>query len=217
MKSHCCGFLQAVADDGSARELHLDETCLDGERVHPVQRGMNKAHLDDLLTFIRFPSISTLPERKDDVAGCAKWLQAKLNSVGLKAELHPTAGHPIVVARNAHVAGRRTVMIYGHYDVQPVDPLNEWTSPPFEPTIRDGVIYARGSTDNKGQILAHVLGVGDTLREKGDLPVNLIFLIEGEEEIGSRNLEPFLRAHREELKCDIIAISDTGMIARQTP
>jgi acetylornithine deacetylase/succinyl-diaminopimelate desuccinylase-like protein len=178
---------------------------------------MNKAHLDDLLTFIRFPSISTLPERKDDVARCGTWLQEKLTSIGLKAELHPTAGHPIVLARNTHVPGRRTVMIYGHYDVQPVDPVNEWTSPPFDPTIRDGVIYARGSTDNKGQILAHVLGVGDTLQEKGDLPVNLIFLVEGEEEIGSKHLEEFLRSHRDALQCDLIAISDTGMIARQTP
>src|SRR4051794_27805965 len=178
---------------------------------------MNQAHLDDLFTFIRFPSVSTLPERKGDVANCASWLKGKLESIGLSAEIHPTAGHPIVVARNAHVPGRRTVMIYGHYDVQPVDPVNEWSSPPFEPVIRNGVIFARGSTDNKGQILAHVLGVGDTLREKGELPVNLIFLIEGEEEIGSKNLEPFLKQHREELRCDLIAISDTGMIARQTP
>ncbi len=178
---------------------------------------MIQAHLDDLFTFIRFPSVSTLPERREDVAACANWLKAKLNSVGLKAEVHPTPGHPIVLARNTHVAGRRTVMIYGHYDVQPVDPVNEWSSPPFEPTVRDGVIYARGSTDNKGQILAHVLGVGDTLLEKGDLPVNLIFLIEGEEEIGSKNLEAFLNEHRQELNCDLIAISDTGMIARQTP
>jgi acetylornithine deacetylase/succinyl-diaminopimelate desuccinylase-like protein len=178
---------------------------------------MNQAHLDDLFAFIRFPSVSTLPDRKDDVLNCANWLKAKLAAVGLTSEVHPTAGHPIVLARNKHVAGRRTVMIYGHYDVQPVDPLNEWTSPPFEPTVRDGVIYARGSTDNKGQILAHVLGVGDTIREKGDLPVNLIFLIEGEEEIGSKHLEAFLQANREALKCDLIAISDTGMIARQTP
>lgn len=178
---------------------------------------MNSAHLDDLFAFIRFPSISTLPERAGDVAACAQWLGAKLNALGLQAEIHATGGHPIVVARNQHVAGRRTVMIYGHYDVQPVDPLAEWTSPPFEPVVRDGVIYARGSTDNKGQILAHVLGVGETLREKGDVPVNLIFLIEGEEEVGSKHLETFLAAHREELKCDIIAISDTGMIARDTP
>jgi acetylornithine deacetylase/succinyl-diaminopimelate desuccinylase-like protein len=178
---------------------------------------MHPAHLEDLLTFVRFPSVSTLPERKADVARCAEWLADKLRSLGLTANVHPTKGHPIVVARNQHVAGRRTVMIYGHYDVQPVDPESEWTSPPFEPVIRNNVLFARGSTDNKGQILAHVLGVGDTIREKGDVPVNLIFLVEGEEEVGSKNLEAFLTEHREELKCDLIAISDTGMVAKDTP
>ncbi len=178
---------------------------------------MNSAHLDDLFSFIRFPSVSTEPRHAGDVAKCADWLVQKLTAIGLKAQLHPTAGHPIVTARNEHVSGRRTVMIYGHYDVQPVEPLAEWTTPPFEPAVRDGIIYARGSTDNKGQILAHVLGVGETLREKGELPVNLIFLIEGEEEVGSKHLAEFLSAHREELRCDLIAISDTGMIAPRTP
>ena len=178
---------------------------------------MQSPHLDDLFSFIRFPSVSTEPRHASDVASCADWLVAKLTAIGLKAELHPTAGHPIVTARNDHKPGRRTVMIYGHYDVQPVEPLAEWTSPPFEPVVRDGIIYARGSTDNKGQILAHILGVGDTLREKGELPVNLIFLIEGEEEVGSKHLAEFLSANRDALRCDIIAISDTGMVAPRTP
>ena len=178
---------------------------------------MLQSHLDDLFAFIRFPSVSTEPRHKGDVAACASWLAEKLTSIGLTARIHPTPGHPIVTARNTHVAGRKTVMIYGHYDVQPVDPVNEWTSPPFEPVVRDGVIYARGSTDNKGQILGHVLGVGETIRAEGDVPVNLIFLIEGEEEVGSKNLESFLSENRELLKCDIIAISDTGMVARNTP
>jgi acetylornithine deacetylase/succinyl-diaminopimelate desuccinylase-like protein len=178
---------------------------------------MNSPHLDDLFAFIRFPSVSTEPRHAGDVAMCADWLLAKLRAIGLTAELHVTGGHPIVTARNEHKAGRRTVMIYGHYDVQPVEPLAEWTTPPFEPTVRDGVIYARGSTDNKGQILAHVLGVSETLREKGELPVNLIFLIEGEEEVGSKHLAEFLTANRDALRCDIIAISDTGMIAPRTP
>ena len=178
---------------------------------------MHSAHLDDLFSFIRFPSVSTEPPHAGDVAACGRWLVEKLTAIGLKAQLHATGGHPIVTARNEHVPGRRTVMIYGHYDVQPVEPLAEWTSPPFEPVVRDGVIYARGSTDNKGQILAHILGVGETLREKGELPVNLIFLIEGEEEIGSKHLADFLSTHRDELRCDLIAISDTGMIAPRTP
>ena len=180
-------------------------------------RGMQQSHIDDLFAFIRFPSVSTEPRHKGDVAACAAWLAAKLAAIGLSSQVHETLGHPIVTAKNEHKPGRKTVMIYGHYDVQPVDPVNEWTSPPFEPVIRDGVIYARGSTDNKGQILGHVLGVGETMRENGDVPVNLTFLIEGEEEVGSKNLESFLTTHRELLKCDIIAISDTGMVARNTP
>ena len=178
---------------------------------------MNQRQLDEYLAYLRFPSVSTDPERKADVAACADWIVAKLRSIGLTTTLHPTAGHPIVVAKNMHRAGRRTVMIYGHYDVQPVDPVELWESPPFEPRIANEYVFARGSADNKGQHFAHVLGVEETLREKGELPVNLIFLIEGEEEIGSEHLEEFLKTHREELACDIIAISDTGMVGLGIP
>ncbi len=173
--------------------------------------------LEDLFAFLRFPSISTDSKHADDVRACAEWLITKLNGMGLNTELHDTPKHPIVVARNSHIAGRRTVLIYGHYDVQPTDPVALWSSDPFEPVIREGKILARGAADNKGQMLAHVLGVEKTLREKGELPVNLIFLFEGEEEIGSPNLAPFLRSHCDELKCDIIAISDTGMVAPGMP
>src|SRR5687767_4574726 len=172
---------------------------------------MNDSHLAKLLEFLRFPSVSTSPAHRADMRACAEWLAAELRAIGLVVQLTPTAGHPVVVARNPHPAGRPTVMIYGHYDVQPVDPLELWTTPPFEPRVEDGVIFARGATDNKGQILAHILGVAETLGRHGQLPVNLIFLIEGEEEIGSVHLESFLSAHRETLRCDIIAISDTGM------
>ena len=173
--------------------------------------------LEDLFAFLRFPSISTDSSHTGDVRACAEWLLAKLNGMGMATELHETPKHPIIVARNPHLAGRRTVLIYGHYDVQPVDPLALWTSEPFQPVIREGKILARGAADNKGQMLAHVLGVAKTLREQGELPVNLIFLFEGEEEIGSPNLAPFLLKHRDELKCDIIAISDTGMVAPGVP
>ena len=178
---------------------------------------MNQSAIDEYFRFLRFPSISTEPEHAGDVAACAQWLGEKLSSLGLQTEVHPTARHPIVLARNEHRAGRRTVMIYGHYDVQPVDPLDLWTTPPFEPRLENGIVFARGSTDNKGQIFAHILGVEESLREAGELPVNLIFLIEGEEEIGSANLETFLHSHREELRCDLIAISDTGMVASGVP
>lgn len=173
--------------------------------------------LEDLFAFLRFPSISTDTKNAKDVRACADWLLNKLELMGLSVELHETARHPIVIARNPHEAGRKTVMIYGHYDVQPVDPLNLWDSGPFEPEIRDGRIWARGATDNKGQMLAHILGVEKMLKQDGELPVNLIFLFEGEEEIGSPNLGPFLEAHKDELKCDVIAISDTGMAAPNTP
>ena len=133
--------------------------------------------------------------------------------MGLTTQLHETPGHPVIVAKNKHLAGRRTVLLYGHYDVQPVEPLSEWLSPPFEPTIRDGRIYCRGATDNKGQLIAHVSGLAETLAQHNDLPVNLTILFEGEEEIGSPNLKPFLEAHRQELACDVVAISDTGMVA----
>lgn len=173
--------------------------------------------LEDLFSFLRFASISTDSNHSGDVRACAEWLIEKLNHIGLDTELHETAQHPIVIARNKHVAGRKTCLIYGHYDVQPVDPVELWDSPPFEPEIRDGRIWARGATDNKGQMLAHILGVEETIHEDGVLPVNLIFLFEGEEEIGSPNLKPFLQQHKDELKCDVIAVSDTGMVAQGVP
>jgi len=175
------------------------------------------AQVDDLLTFLRFPSVSTDPACAGNVSACADWLCDKLKSMGLDAAAHPTPGHPVVVAKNRHLPGRKTVLIYGHYDVQPPDPLELWTHPPFEPHIEAGVVTARGATDNKGQIMAHILGVEEALKRKGDLPVNLIFLIEGEEEIGSANLEPFLLAQRDSLRCDVIAVSDTGMVGRGIP
>ena len=178
---------------------------------------MSDPRLAEYLQFLRFPSISTDPERKGDVAACAAWLERKLTGMGLQTRVVPTAGHPIVLAKNVHKPGRRTVMIYGHYDVQPVDPVDLWISPPFEPRIENDIVFARGAADNKGQIFAHVLGLEETLKEKGELPVNLVLLIEGEEEVGSAHLEEFLLAHREELQCDVIAISDTGMIAKGYP
>ncbi len=173
--------------------------------------------LDDLFEFLRFPSISTASEHAGDVRACGEWLVKKLSGMGLDVKMHETPGHPVVVAKNEHKAGCKTVLIYGHYDVQPVDPVELWDSDPFEPEIRDGRIWCRGATDNKGQMMAHVLGVEEMLEKKGELPVNLIFLFEGEEEIGSPSLVPFLLENKEELACDIIAVSDTGMVARGVP
>ena len=173
--------------------------------------------LEDLFAFLRFPSISTDSGHNGEVRACAEWLRAKLAAMGLASELHETPKHPVVLARNPHQPGRRNVLIYGHYDVQPVDPRHLWTHDPFDPKIRDGRIWARGATDNKGQMLAHVLGVETMLRDAGNLPVNLTFLFEGEEEIGSPNLAAFLIEHRDALHCDVIAVSDTGMVAPGVP
>jgi acetylornithine deacetylase/succinyl-diaminopimelate desuccinylase-like protein len=180
-------------------------------------RAMHDKHLDDFFSFLRFPSVSTDDAFAKDVAACADWVAKKLTSIGLEAEVVPTAGHPIVWGRNKQKAGRKTVMIYGHYDVQPPDPLDLWESPPFEPVLKNDYVFARGATDNKGQILSHILGVQETLAEKGDLPVNIHFVIEGEEEVGSGNLPRFLQDHRDALRCDIAVVSDTGMVGRGIP
>lgn len=173
--------------------------------------------VDSLLEFLRFPSISTDPKNNSDVRACSDWLMKTLSGMGLSTERYETPGHPVVVAKNVHQKGKKNILIYGHYDVQPVDPVNLWTTPPFEPSIRNKIIYARGSADNKGQMLAHVMGVKATLEKHKELPVNLTFLFEGEEEIGSPNLRPFLEKHKAELSADLIVISDTGMVGPGIP
>ena len=178
---------------------------------------MRPSHLEEFYSFLRFPSISTDDQYAEKVRECAHWLVKKLTSIGLETELVPTPGHPIVWARNKHRQGRHTVLIYGHYDVQPPDPLELWDSPPFEPVLKDGYVFARGATDNKGQILSHILGIQETIEQEGELPVNLHLVIEGEEEIGSGNLGSFLSENRDALKCDVAVVSDTGMIARGVP
>jgi acetylornithine deacetylase/succinyl-diaminopimelate desuccinylase-like protein len=178
---------------------------------------MNEREVNTLLEFLRFPSVSTQSEHVVDMIACAEWLKQKFLDLGFQADVYQTGGHPAVIARTPHDPAQPTILVYGHYDVQPPEPLAEWTTPPFQPSIRDGRIYARGSTDNKGQIMAHILGAGDLLAQGGTLPVNLIFLVEGEEEIGSDNLGPLLERHRAELDCDVIVISDTGMAADGYP
>ena len=178
---------------------------------------MRDDYLEEYYSFLRFPSVSTDDEYKEKLVECARWLVQKLTSIGLETQLVPTRGHPIVWARNKHQPGRRTVLIYGHYDVQPPDPLELWDSPPFEPVLKNGYVFARGATDNKGQILSHILGIQETIEQSGDLPVNLHLVIEGEEEIGSANLGGFLNENRDALKSDVAVVSDTGMIERGVP
>src|SRR4026209_607440 len=178
---------------------------------------MRENYLEDFYSFLRFPSISTDDQYAERVAECAHWLVKRLTTIGLETQLVSTRGHPIVWARNKHQPRRRTVLIYGHYAGRPPDPLELWDSPPFEPVLKNDYVFARGSTDNKGQILAHILGIQETIEEHRELPVNMHLVIEGEEEIGSANLGPFLSQNREALKCDVAVVSDTGMIARGVP
>jgi acetylornithine deacetylase/succinyl-diaminopimelate desuccinylase-like protein len=173
--------------------------------------------VDDLIEFLRFQSVSADRAYRAHVIECAYWLEARFQKMGLSAHRFSTPGNPVVVACNERKAGRKTLLIYGHYDVQPPDPLDLWQSPPFEPVVKEGKIFARGSTDNKGQILAHILGIESALAENHDLPLNLIVLVEGEEEIGSPNLESFLRENKHVLQADVVAVSDTGMVAPGVP
>jgi acetylornithine deacetylase/succinyl-diaminopimelate desuccinylase-like protein len=169
------------------------------------------SQLADYFSYLRFPSISADPTQADAMKECADWLAKKLSSMGFESVLHPIDGPPIVVARRIGAPQKKTVLIYGHYDVQPADPVSLWETDPFAPAVRNGLVVARGATDNKGQTICHILGVEALLAERGELPVNLIFLIEGEEEIGSPHLGAFLQSHRDELKCDAIMVSDTSM------
>ncbi|MBF0272877.1 MAG: dipeptidase [Magnetococcales bacterium] len=181
-------------------------------------RATRGARLEDLNAWLRFPSISSHPEHIPDMARCAAWAAAFLERAGLTSvQIHPTDGHPIVTGSWLHAPGRPTVLIYGHYDVQPVDPVALWTTPPFEPTVRHERIFARGAADDKGQLLMHMQAVAAILRVTGRLPVNVIFLIEGEEEIGGLHLPPFLHQRKELLRADLAMVSDTGMWAEGIP
>ncbi len=176
-------------------------------------------HLDELFDFLRIPSVSAQAEHAGDVERCADFLVEKLSSLGFAAKKHLTDIHPIVVAHSPKVEGKPTVLIYGHYDVMPVDPVAAWDTPPFEPTIRDGRVYARGASDDKGEIMALLLGTEKVLQEDGALPLNVIFLLEGEEERGSESLFAFMQRPeiQQELACDVIVVSDTGMAAPTIP
>ena len=175
-------------------------------------------YIDEMKRYLAIPSISALPEHKGDVRKCAEWTRDEMSRIGLqKCRLEETPGHPIVYGEWLGAPGQPTILFYGHYDVQPVDPLHLWTSPPFEATIRDGEIYARGSADDKGQVFMHFKAVEAHLRQNGNLPVNMKFLIEGEEEVGSANLDNFIKSHKDLLTADVVVISDSPMFDRGIP
>jgi succinyl-diaminopimelate desuccinylase len=171
----------------------------------------------ELCELLRIPSVSADPGRRDDIRRAADWVAGQFRGLGFATEIIPTAGHPLVYAESPRVEGAPTVLVYGHYDVQPPEPLEKWTSPPFEPTIRDGCVVARGATDDKGQLFTHVKSAEAWIKTEGRLPVNLKYLIEGEEEVGSANLEHFVVANAEKLACDCVVISDSSQLAPGQP
>ena len=175
-------------------------------------------HVTELKEFLRIPSVSAKSEHAGDMRSAAEWLVDRMLEAGLqKAEVLPTGGHPVVLGEWRGAPGAPTLLVYGHYDVQPPEPLDEWVSPPFEPVVRDGNLYARGSVDDKGQLYLHLKAVEAHIAARGALPVNVVFLLEGEEEVGSPNLERFLVENRERLRCDAVLISDTTMFAPGLP
>lgn len=174
--------------------------------------------VSQLKEFVRFPSISAQPERADDSRKCAAWLANHLRSVGLEhVEVITTPGNPLVYADWLHAPDRPTVLIYGQYDVQPAEPLDQWRSRPFEPVVRGNDLYGRGASDDKGQMLAHIKALESCLRTTGRLPANVKCLFEGEEEIGSPNFAAFLTENHKLLAADIALISDTAMAGRERP
>jgi acetylornithine deacetylase/succinyl-diaminopimelate desuccinylase-like protein len=172
--------------------------------------------VEELCQYVRFPSVSAQPEHRADMTACAEWVVNHCRAIGLEADVRPTAGHPIVVAKTKRT-GKPHYLVYGHYDVQPAEPFDLWKSPPFEPRLEGRSLFARGACDNKGQNLAHLNAVEAYLKTNTELPCDLTFVIEGEEEVGSKHLEEFLKANRKELTCQAVVISDTGMPSLQHP
>ena len=175
------------------------------------------ANLAELVEFLRIPSISTKSEHKPDVERAARWVEAKLRGQFETVEIIPTQGHPLVYAESAQTPGKPTVLFYGHYDVQPSEPDNLWTTPAFEPSVRDGNLYGRGTADDKGQVHIHFAAFEALRKTQGRLPVNVKVLIEGEEEVGGASLYEYVRTHKERLKSDVLIVSDTTMLAPGVP
>jgi acetylornithine deacetylase/succinyl-diaminopimelate desuccinylase-like protein len=174
--------------------------------------------LDELKEFLRIPSISTLPEHRGDIERAAQFVADSLRNVGMEnVEIIPTAKHPLVYADWMHAPGKPTVLCYGHYDVQPADPLEEWHSPPFEPDVRDGNIYGRGTADDKGQMYMHVKAIEALRTAHGALPINVKFLVEGEEEVGGESIAKYVAENPEKLKADCALVSDTELFADGIP
>jgi acetylornithine deacetylase/succinyl-diaminopimelate desuccinylase-like protein len=175
-------------------------------------------HINELKEFLRIQSVSAKSEYKPDIERAAQWVAGKLRGAGLeKIEIVPTKMHPLVYGESLHAPGKPTILFYGHYDVQPAEPLELWTSPAFEPTVRNGNLFGRGTADDKGQVHIHIKALEALLKTAGKLPINIKVMIEGEEEVGSVSLWDFVKQNRERLKADALVVSDTSMLAKGVP
>src|SRR5436305_913335 len=188
----------------------------------PNALGYANAHrarfVEELKTFVRFPTVSSQPKHAGDLQRCARWLASHLKRIGLeRVRLVAGQRHPMVYGEWRRASGIPTLLIYGHYDVQPVDPLSEWRTPPFAPVVRGDDLYGRGACDDKGQMFAHVKAIESWLCTAGKMPVNVKCLFEGEEEIGSPSLMPFVTRNRRGLAADVVVVSDTQMLAPNRP
>lgn len=185
---------------------------MNSSQIDKYFKDHRQAHLEELKGFLRIPSVSSLSEHKADMQKGAEWLVKSLTKAGLEnVRIDETDGHPLVYADWLHAEGKPTILVYGHYDVQPVDPLHLWETSPFDPHVRDNKLYARGASDDKGQVFMHIKAVEALLEMDGELPVNMKFILEGEEEIGSPSLPKYVEDNKDKLSADIIVISDTGM------
>ena len=187
------------------------------DRILTYLAEHHERHVEQLCAWLRIPSISSVSEHRDDVRRAAAFVADELRALGLRVELIPTDGHPLVYAESEQRADRKTLLFYGHYDVQPVDPLDLWHSPPFEPVIKDGKVYARGASDDKGQVYCHLKALEAYLEQGLDLPVNVKLIIEGEEECGGHGIDKFTEANRDKLACDAVVVSDTTLYNADTP
>jgi len=187
------------------------------QKVLDYLKDNQSRFLEELCDYIRFPSVSAQPHHREDMLRCANWLENHCRQIGLTSEIVETPGHPIVVAKTKKEPGKPNFLVYGHYDVQPAEPLDLWTTEPFVPRLEGRSLFARGASDNKGQNFAHLKAIEAYLKTGTDLPCNLTVVIEGEEEVGSTHLADFLKARKDDLQCDAVVISDTGMPAKNIP
>jgi acetylornithine deacetylase/succinyl-diaminopimelate desuccinylase-like protein len=184
----------------------------------PYIDSHREQHQNELLEFLRIQSVSAKSEHKQDIERAARWVADKLKVAGLEnIEIVPTKMHPLVYGESLHVPGKPTILFYGHYDVQPAEPLDLWTSPPFDPAVRNGNLYGRGTADDKGQVHIHIKAIEALKNTLGKLPINLKVMIEGEEEVGSVSLWDFVKGNRDRLKADALVVSDTSMLAKGVP